>query len=187
MLIIPNSNDIKFFHDFLVDIYREEDYPIKIISGYRYEGTIDYIVNHITTVTASNKPRFPHILQKAAVFLYYLNSLHPFMDGNKRTSLIVTYYFLLWNGYYLIIPSDTADFIIQIAKPEAGVKLNDAYKWIIKHSKRTLYGIFRNLLLSSYTTNRRIPLTFQTMFDSYYYLPLPKFIEAAIFKRSPRK
>ncbi|MCJ2670539.1 MAG: type II toxin-antitoxin system death-on-curing family toxin [Candidatus Thermoplasmatota archaeon] len=43
----------------------------------------------------------PDIHTKAAYLLKAINDFHPFVDGNKRTSILSTAYFLLLNGYWL--------------------------------------------------------------------------------------
>ena len=39
------------------------------------------------------------IFDKAAAYLFHINKNHPFRDGNKRTSLVVTLLFLKINNY----------------------------------------------------------------------------------------
>lgn len=176
MLIHPSAEDIKIFHNRLIEIYEEEEFPVKIEPGYLYEGMIDYIADYAVKETLFGEPLFPHILQKAAVFLYYINSLHPFVDGNKRISLIITYYFLLWNGYYLTIPPDADKFLIKIARPELGLKLGDAYQWVIKHSKRRIFGILRNFVLYNLIIGGLPSPIIKSIIDIYLFMPLPKFV-----------
>ena len=126
LLIYPDSESIKIFHRNLVEIYEGREFPIKIVPGYRYEGLIDSIADRVINDILYEKKLYPHILHKSAVYLFCLNSYHPFIDGNKRTSLITAYFFLLWNGYYLNIPPDADKFLIKIARPECNMTLNDA-------------------------------------------------------------
>ncbi len=48
----------------------------------------------------------PVMYTKAAYLLKAINDFHPFIDGNKRTSILSTAYFLLLNGYWLEAESE---------------------------------------------------------------------------------
>lgn len=51
--------------------------------------------------TFSGKDLYPTILNKAAALFHSLMFNHPFLDGNKRTTIGVTYEFLKQKGYLL--------------------------------------------------------------------------------------
>jgi death-on-curing protein len=58
----------------------------------------------------------PTIESKAAVYLYYITTYHPFIDGNKRTAFYSMCVFLAQNGFYLIINEDECvNFVISVA------------------------------------------------------------------------
>lgn len=42
----------------------------------------------------------------AAAYFFHLIKNHPFIDGNKRTSVIITLVFLKYNGILLQLPHD---------------------------------------------------------------------------------
>jgi len=51
--------------------------------------------------TFAGQDLYPTILEKAAALFHSLMFNHPFLDGNKRTTIGVTYEFLKQNGYVL--------------------------------------------------------------------------------------
>jgi len=103
---------LKFFHEILIDFYKNTGDPIS--RGYS-EGMVQVCVERPTTDIYNLIP-FPHILHKAAVLMNTIINFHPFVDGNKRVALLATYFFMYWNGYNLVIPEDAADFTIEIAQ-----------------------------------------------------------------------
>jgi len=53
---------------------------------------------------------FPSLLLKAAALMYAYTCFHPYSDGNKRTALMTTSFFLELNSYSLHIPDDAPEF-----------------------------------------------------------------------------
>ncbi len=51
------------------------------------------------TTTYYNQEQYPTIVEKAAVYLYAVVTLQPFMDGNKRAGYTYAQYFLKSLGY----------------------------------------------------------------------------------------
>jgi len=58
---------------------------------------------------------FPSLLSKAAALMYAYTCFHPFADGNKRTALMTTSFFLEMNSYSLDIPDDAPEFARELA------------------------------------------------------------------------
>ena len=106
-----DADTIGFFHDILKDLYKDTPNPITQGSSY---NLLDVCAKRPFTYVYNFEP-FPHILQKAAVLFESIIRFHPFTDGNKRTALLTIYYFLLWNGYKLVIPNDAAEFALKVA------------------------------------------------------------------------
>ncbi|MGC9933786.1 type II toxin-antitoxin system death-on-curing family toxin [Priestia aryabhattai] len=78
--------------------------------------------------------KYPSIIEKAAVYLYYLASGHAFSDGNKRTSYAATFVFLDLNGYDLEATDDEIyDFVLSIANSETRPSFEVAVQWIERH------------------------------------------------------
>ena len=180
MVIYPITDDILAIHSKLIEIYQEDLVPTKIEEGIRSIGNVDFIADFAQRERVGTKRIFKHILQRAAYYLHSLNSSHPFIDGNKRTSLLVTFYFLRWNGYKLVFPEDTAQFLIDMAIPQKGVTLHDAYDWVVKNTNRTLWDVLRgNILNFGYREDTNVDRTsslFRTLTDIYAYEEIPLFL-----------
>lgn len=59
----------------------------------------------------------PDIYHMAAGLLISLSKNHPFVDGNKRTAIVVTCMFLEFNGYKLTIPeSALTPFVLDLVE-----------------------------------------------------------------------
>lgn len=66
---------------------------------------------------------FPTIFDKAAALLHALITAHPFIDGNKRTGMVVAIYVLEIHGWELeASQTELEDFAVHIAleKPVVG-------------------------------------------------------------------
>ena len=81
------------------------------------------------------KDMHPSVFAKAAVYLESLSQYHVFVDGNKRTSLVVTARFLELNGYELIADNIEAEkFVLHAAQKK--FSLQEIIQWLEKHSKK---------------------------------------------------
>ena len=65
-------------------------------TGLRDEGLLESAIQR-----APNKAAYenPDISDLAAAYAYGITKNHPFIDGNKRTSLVASRAFLRYNGY----------------------------------------------------------------------------------------
>lgn len=78
---------------------------------------------------------YPTILDKAAALFHSMSFNHPFLDGNKRTTLGVSYEFLKQNGYRLFASNDELiDFPLQVENKH--LSLEEIKEWLDKHVKR---------------------------------------------------
>lgn len=183
MLIYPSANDIKAIHEHLIEIYQEEEFPIKIQEGFIYEGAINTVATRAVS-PLYGKIYFPHTLHKAAYYLHSLIVYHAFVDGNKRTALLTTLFFLRWNGYNLIFPQGTAYFLRNIATPSKNIGLKDTYNWILQNTKRSIFDILRGkFLVTLYSgIDPKIYSFVRTMLELYAFENLPQLL-IDIFKR----
>ena len=118
--------------------------------------------------------------------MYNLNRGHPFIDGNKRTSLFATYFFLRWNGYYLDIPDKDAPLITQIAdRKNHDITISDAYEWILSRTKCTPKTILYHLSVYVLIRLARIVKDpdFSHIVSSWMFISPPAFIKTAIKER----
>jgi death-on-curing protein len=92
---------------------------------------------------------FPDIFMKAAEMLHCIaGPFHPFVDGNKRTALLVVSIFLNVNGYTFTFPANVTDFMLLIAKGRIR-SIKRISKWIKKScTKNDLYGIGEEKMIS---------------------------------------
>jgi death-on-curing protein len=99
-------------------------------AGVRDPGLLD---------SALNRPRHRYhyetapIPALAASYAYGIVRNHPFLDGNKRTGLVVAELFLDLNGWTLT--ATDADCVLTILKLAAGELTEDALAdWLASHS-----------------------------------------------------
>jgi len=80
-------------------------------------------------------PEQEAVKRKAGYLLYNMVSMHPFLDGNKRTAFEVTKNFLKLNGW-LFEPREQDAFrtLVSIASGKIGAK--DAELWIGNNLRR---------------------------------------------------
>ncbi len=76
----------------------------------------------------------PTLHEKAAAYLYHIVKNHPFVDGNKRTGLIVATTFLGANGARLRAPGDEL-YELVIGLAEGTRSKADAAVFLAAHSQ----------------------------------------------------
>lgn len=91
--LYPNPLLIDGFHNLLISIYSEWDQPKGIESGVINPGFIDTVCYHVSQDTLYGRDLWMNFFHRAAYLMFNLNRGHPYIDGNKRTSLFATYYF----------------------------------------------------------------------------------------------
>lgn len=88
---------------------------------------------------------YPTILDKAAALFHSLIFNHPFLDGNKRTTLGVTYEFLKQNGYRLETSmQELIDFPLRVENKH--LSLEEIKKWLKWHTKKRVLNKAGELL-----------------------------------------
>ncbi len=60
---------------------------------------LDYLLELCQNNVVFGQPQYPTVVHVAALLLFKLVTSHVFNDGNKRTALLTSDYFLLRNGY----------------------------------------------------------------------------------------
>ena len=84
--------------------------------------------------TFGGEDLYPDIFLKAAALVQSLSSNHPFVDGNKRTSLATMEYLLHLNGFELVATQrEKVDFALWAENDKP--KLEQIADWIKKHTK----------------------------------------------------
>jgi death-on-curing protein len=62
---------------------------------------------HVPVTTAGAEDAYPRFFDKVAALTYRLVTNHVFVDGNKRSGLLIAKASLEWNGYYLASTQET--------------------------------------------------------------------------------
>jgi death-on-curing protein len=75
------------------------------------------------------------IIEEAAALMESLSNNHPFLDGNKRSSFVVTDTFLRANGYFIDADTFEAYTFINKALEEQEFKFSAIRTWITENVK----------------------------------------------------
>ena len=103
--------------------------------GVRDIGVLESSIYH-AYATFEEKDLYPSIEEKAARQAYGIIRNHPFIDGNKRTGLLLMLVFLELNNIRLkFSQSELVKLGTEIA--DGKLKSSDITKWIIRHSRTT--------------------------------------------------
>ncbi len=102
-------------------------------------GGLDGVRDHSLLSSALDKPKnqFHYgngdMIQLAASYAYGISRNHPFLDGNKRTALVVCFVFLEMNGHH--ITASLEECYLTFLKLGAGELTEDALaEWLKAHS-----------------------------------------------------
>jgi len=95
-------------------------------SGLRDEGMLDSALDRSRNKWSYENADLPEL---AAAYAFGIARNHPFVDGNKRTSLLALYTFLGVNGIDFIVPeAEAAAIILSLAAGE--VSEQSLTRWI---------------------------------------------------------
>jgi death-on-curing protein len=140
---------LRTLYDVLIELYKNTERPI--VSGFPI--VLDYDPSMLSAcvqrprTTIGGKALYPHILQRATILMHSIIVFHPFVDGNKRSALLATNFYLHWNGYRFVIPYNADEYTIEIALNQHS--LNDILSWIVKNTVRTPITVLNNVLCRS--------------------------------------
>ena len=85
-------------------------------------------------MSAGLKDAYPTIYLKAAAMFHSIINNHPFLDGNKRTSLFSAVLFLEYNGYKVnFTKKEAIQFTLRAHNDDW--KVEEIADWIKKHTK----------------------------------------------------
>jgi death on curing protein len=95
-------------------------------SGLRDEGMLESALDRPRNKWAYENAELPEL---AAAYAFAIARNHPFVDGNKRTSLLALYTFLGLNGFDFVVPeAEAAAIILSLASGE--VSEESLTRWI---------------------------------------------------------
>jgi death on curing protein len=87
----------------------------KITPGVIHQGNLESIAQR-PELRISGKYVYNDVFLRAASLLEGIIRLHPFADGNKRTALLATVYYLRLEGYGTAIPLSAVRHTVKVAK-----------------------------------------------------------------------
>jgi death-on-curing protein len=87
--------------------------------GFLSKSNLEYILDSVRDI-GERVPRKQAITKKASFLLYNIIVVHPFLNGNKRTSFGLVELFLEANGYRLSASTaETYRFLLKVASRDA--------------------------------------------------------------------
>jgi death-on-curing protein len=99
--------------------------------GLRDEGLLQSALARPQNLLAYGVPP-PDLASLAAAYAYGIARNHPFVDGNKRTSLIVARLFLLLNGMNLVATQEEK-YLTFLALAAGELSEEDLAIWVREH------------------------------------------------------
>jgi death-on-curing protein len=110
----------------IIEIHDEIILKFDGAHGILSESTIHFMVYRI------NKTK--DIFRRAATALHAIGSQHPFVDGNKRTALVVAENVLGQEGYYIAADEDSiVEFMLSVASYKS--EPDEIEQWLRMHVK----------------------------------------------------
>ncbi len=111
----------------IIEIHDEVILHYEGTSGILSESTLHYLVYRL------NRNR--RIFRRAALALHAIGSQRPFIDGNKRTALIVAEHILGNEGLYLAVGDDqVVEFMLGVASYRSGP--DEIETWIQNNAEK---------------------------------------------------
>lgn len=118
-------------------------YAVKMVGGSNYgvlnDSALDMVVQAPQQVVFGRE-LYPTIWLKCAFLLQKITKKHIFSDGNKRTSIQATLYFLYLNGYVvkdIELVNQSEDFILAVTNsPDNEETMIEISKWLEMICKR---------------------------------------------------
>ena len=101
--------------------------------GVRDEGLFESALARPQNLAAYGQPDTADL---AASYAYGLAKNHPFVDGNKRTALVVCETFLIDNGY-MLAASDAEVAVLFEELAAGGLGENELAEWLREHIRQS--------------------------------------------------
>jgi death on curing protein len=97
------------------------------LSGVRDIGLLESALARPQHLEAYGNP--PDIADLAAAYAFGIARNHPFMDGNKRTSFVVTRVFLALNGYDITV-DDLSKLKVWLGLSDGSMSESECAEWL---------------------------------------------------------
>jgi death-on-curing protein len=117
-LVFISIHDVHEMHDTVIN-------ELGGRPGIHNEGLLESAINQPLMLLDYGSDEEQEIVYLAATYFFHIIKNHPFIDGNKRTGVLVAINFLAQNGYEISNPNEnTFDNLYQIALDTAASKIN---------------------------------------------------------------
>ncbi|MCB2194102.1 MAG: type II toxin-antitoxin system death-on-curing family toxin [Deltaproteobacteria bacterium] len=116
----------------VIDLHRQQIAEHGGLSGIQKQGSLDSALARPRQIESYGE-RANDIPALAAAYAWGIAKNHPFVDGNKRMSLICIYVFLGLNGLYLDAREEDA-FQAMMELAEGSLDENSLAQWIRSNS-----------------------------------------------------
>lgn len=153
-VFFPTARVVDVFHRIVITQRGE--------AGYVSEGLVKGALEWAMTDVYKFIP-FPSLLLKAAALMYAYTCFHPYSDGNKRTALMATSFFLELNSYSLEIPDDAPEFARELAlrtldttEHDPSFEIKRVAKWLRNYIKQPFWKRFNYAWRASKAIKRRL-------------------------------
>lgn len=122
-----SAKDVLLLHNMAVDVSGGSH-------GLRDLGLLESAVARPQS-SFGGKDLYPDIFLKAAALIHSLLRNHPFVDGNKRTSMFSAMTFLELNGYsFDARQKEVVNFALKVENEKLSVE--EIAKWLKEHVKK---------------------------------------------------
>lgn len=139
-----NIDTVRFIHEYLTEYFRDSEDPISP-PGIKDTGMLESAVAR-PFASAGGRDAFPDVFEKAAALFHGIIGNHSFYNGNKRTALLSTLYFLGDNSYIVDRCDDDEmfEFTRQVAAHEISddrdSELEVIRDWFCRNSRKQIKG-----------------------------------------------
>jgi death-on-curing protein len=100
----------------------------------RYDGAHGILAGSTLHYMVFRVSRINDVFKRAAAILHAIGSQHPFVDGNKRTALVVAENILGRQGYYIAADENTiVEFMLAVASYR--YETDEIEQWLKVHVK----------------------------------------------------
>lgn len=106
-----SADYIKLIHRYAISVKRNE---LDLIDAVRYEPDIDFLCLKLDFIDNS--------IERAATALHDVACYHPFVEGNKRTALLLCENLLGDDVYILADELDIFDYVMEVARGDHDVE-----------------------------------------------------------------
>lgn len=147
----------------IIKIHDEIVNSLKAEPGVINNGVIEAI-SQKPELTVSGEKLYRDIFKEAASLMESIIRMHPFVDGNKRTSLAVLIEYLWKNGYVIFLPLNSVRRTVLIAmattQDEDSVNnlLDETSVWIEKYTFKKGGSVIRSLSKLAHSFSEPIQL-----------------------------